>query len=196
MVAAAAATSIWTLHLGVLCLLALQLSHLSWKNTFAEKLTLRWVGVVVVMCWWVLMRWYVDGILSVRSWRFEHVTLVFANKLRRTVYKWFAAPKYLSIVLLLPVASSPFMLSCRQESLYKVLRAYSIFDKKVGYCQGMGFVTALLLMYMGEEVRKLWQGEPGISNSCIKIYLKYQGVLFHGTEWYFCVFRGDKTIKG
>ena len=34
-----------------------------------------------------------------------------------------------------------------------VLKAYSVFNKEIGYCQGMGFVTALLLMYLEEEVR-------------------------------------------
>eukprot|EP01083_Nonionella_stella_P083472 230847_1 len=38
-----------------------------------------------------------------------------------------------------------------QTALYNVLKAYSLYDPKLGYCQGMGFVSALLLMYMGEE---------------------------------------------
>mmetsp|Transcript_22761 Transcript_22761/g.29171 ORF Transcript_22761/g.29171 Transcript_22761/m.29171 type:complete len:468 (-) Transcript_22761:85-1488(-) len=38
-----------------------------------------------------------------------------------------------------------------QTLLRRVLRAYSIFDKKVGYCQGMGFVAAMFLTYMPEE---------------------------------------------
>ena len=38
-----------------------------------------------------------------------------------------------------------------QRSLYHVLRAYSVLDPKVGYCQGMGYVVALLLTTMCEE---------------------------------------------
>mmetsp|Transcript_28765 Transcript_28765/g.52419 ORF Transcript_28765/g.52419 Transcript_28765/m.52419 type:complete len:356 (+) Transcript_28765:71-1138(+) len=38
-----------------------------------------------------------------------------------------------------------------QEQLYNVLRAYSVFNAEVGYCQGMGFICGLLLMYMREE---------------------------------------------
>eukprot|EP00879_Flechtneria_rotunda_P016160 GHRR01016904.1.p1 GENE.GHRR01016904.1~~GHRR01016904.1.p1 ORF type:complete len:540 (+),score=213.37 GHRR01016904.1:419-2038(+) len=38
-----------------------------------------------------------------------------------------------------------------QQSLFHVLRAYSAHDSLVGYVQGMGFVTAILLMYMSEE---------------------------------------------
>lgn len=38
-----------------------------------------------------------------------------------------------------------------QRSLYNVLKAYSIYDRDVGYVQGMGFLTGILLLYMGEE---------------------------------------------
>ncbi|KAJ7536637.1 hypothetical protein O6H91_12G075900 [Diphasiastrum complanatum] len=38
-----------------------------------------------------------------------------------------------------------------QRSLYNVLRAYSIYDRKVGYVQGMGFLAGVLLLYMSEE---------------------------------------------
>ncbi|KAL8137407.1 hypothetical protein V2J09_003408 [Rumex salicifolius] len=38
-----------------------------------------------------------------------------------------------------------------QRSLYNVLKAYSVFDREVGYVQGMGFVAGLLLLYMSEE---------------------------------------------
>jgi len=38
-----------------------------------------------------------------------------------------------------------------QKSLANVLRAYSVLDTEVGYCQGMGFVVGLLLGYLREE---------------------------------------------
>jgi len=38
-----------------------------------------------------------------------------------------------------------------QTGLRKVLRAYAVYDREVGYCQGMGFLAALFLMYMTEE---------------------------------------------
>ncbi|GAB2299881.1 hypothetical protein Dimus_033931 [Dionaea muscipula] len=38
-----------------------------------------------------------------------------------------------------------------QRSLYNVLKAYSVFDRNVGYVQGMGFIAGLLLLYMSEE---------------------------------------------
>ncbi|KAK9918049.1 hypothetical protein WJX75_000768 [Coccomyxa subellipsoidea] len=38
-----------------------------------------------------------------------------------------------------------------QRSLFNVLRAYSVYDRQVGYVQGMGFIAGLLLLYMCEE---------------------------------------------
>ena len=38
-----------------------------------------------------------------------------------------------------------------QQSLLNVLKAYSIYDKEVGYCQGLSFVAGALLMNMPEE---------------------------------------------
>lgn len=38
-----------------------------------------------------------------------------------------------------------------QTCLFRVLRAYAQYDKRVGYCQGMGFITAMFLSYMPEE---------------------------------------------
>lgn len=41
--------------------------------------------------------------------------------------------------------------SIGRESLYNVLKAYSLYDKEVGYCQGMGFLVGIFLMYYSEE---------------------------------------------
>jgi len=41
--------------------------------------------------------------------------------------------------------------SMGQRSLFKVLRAYSLEDQDIGYCQGMGFVCGILLLYMDES---------------------------------------------
>ncbi|KAK9845160.1 hypothetical protein WJX84_009764 [Apatococcus fuscideae] len=38
-----------------------------------------------------------------------------------------------------------------QQALFRVLKAYSLHDLEVGYCQGMAFVAGLLLMYVPEE---------------------------------------------
>lgn len=38
-----------------------------------------------------------------------------------------------------------------QETLFNVMKAYSLHDKEVGYCQGSAFIVGLLLMQMPEE---------------------------------------------
>ena len=38
-----------------------------------------------------------------------------------------------------------------QESLYRISKAYSIYDSEVGYCQGQSFLIAALLLQMPEE---------------------------------------------
>lgn len=40
----------------------------------------------------------------------------------------------------------------RQQALFNILSAYSMYNTEVGYCQGMSQIAALLLMYMNEEV--------------------------------------------
>ncbi|KAG7454609.1 hypothetical protein MATL_G00261570 [Megalops atlanticus] len=39
----------------------------------------------------------------------------------------------------------------KQQALFHVLTAYSMYNREVGYCQGMSQITALLLIYMNEE---------------------------------------------
>lgn len=53
-----------------------------------------------------------------------------------------------------------------QQCLFNVLRAYAAFDHEVGYVQGMGFLAAVLLLYMSEEeafwmLAALLKGMPG-----------------------------------
>ncbi|XP_073212541.1 rab GTPase-activating protein 1-like isoform X1 [Lepidochelys kempii] len=38
-----------------------------------------------------------------------------------------------------------------QESLYKICKAYSVYDEEIGYCQGQSFLAAVLLLHMPEE---------------------------------------------
>lgn len=38
-----------------------------------------------------------------------------------------------------------------QDSLYKISKAYSVYDQEVGYCQGLSFLAAALLLHMPEE---------------------------------------------
>ncbi|XP_072005208.1 EVI5-like protein isoform X4 [Engystomops pustulosus] len=41
--------------------------------------------------------------------------------------------------------------SLGQEGLFNVMKAYSLIDREVGYCQGSAFIVGLLLMQMPEE---------------------------------------------
>jgi len=45
-----------------------------------------------------------------------------------------------------------FVVMYRQQALFHVLAAYSMYNTEVGYCQGMSQIAALLLMYFNEEV--------------------------------------------
>ncbi|XP_072300949.1 TBC1 domain family member 4 isoform X2 [Eucyclogobius newberryi] len=42
-------------------------------------------------------------------------------------------------------------LGAGQLSLYNILKAYSLLDTEVGYCQGISFVAGVLLLHMSEE---------------------------------------------
>lgn len=39
----------------------------------------------------------------------------------------------------------------KQQQLFNVLVAYSVYNSEVGYCQGMSTLAGMLLMYLGEE---------------------------------------------
>ncbi|XP_033101782.1 USP6 N-terminal-like protein [Anneissia japonica] len=39
----------------------------------------------------------------------------------------------------------------KQQALFNILAAYSMYNSEVGYCQGMSQIAALLLMYMNED---------------------------------------------
>ncbi|XP_074654020.1 rab GTPase-activating protein 1-like [Tubulanus polymorphus] len=38
-----------------------------------------------------------------------------------------------------------------QDALYKISKAYSVYDEEIGYCQGLSFLAAALLLHMPEE---------------------------------------------
>jgi len=35
-----------------------------------------------------------------------------------------------------------------QDSLYKICKAYSVYDEEIGYCQGQSFLAAVLLLHV------------------------------------------------
>ena len=38
-----------------------------------------------------------------------------------------------------------------QEALFRISKAYSVYDSEIGYCQGQSFLIAALLLQMPEE---------------------------------------------
>ena len=47
-------------------------------------------------------------------------------------------------------------LGAGQLSLFNLLKAYSLIDKEVGYCQGLSFVAGILLMHVSKDnVKKI-----------------------------------------
>lgn len=55
----------------------------------------------------------------------------------------------------LGISDDHFVLRFRQQALFHILAAYSMYNTEVGYCQGMSQIAAIFLMYMNEEVLQL-----------------------------------------
>jgi len=43
-----------------------------------------------------------------------------------------------------------------QKGVLNILRAYSVFDEEIGYCQGMSFIVGLLLMNIKNAELAFW----------------------------------------
>lgn len=63
-----------------------------------------------------------------------------------------------------------------RQALLNVLKAYSLFDTKVQYCQGMGFVVGLFLMYVTEE-EAFWMMHSLMWNKKYNLFGLYQSGL-------------------
>jgi hypothetical protein len=44
----------------------------------------------------------------------------------------------------------------KRNKLYNVLKAYSVFDPQVGYCQGMNFIVLIILMNIYSQRKAFW----------------------------------------
>lgn len=55
--------------------------------------------------------------------------------------------------LIWPPPDNFVVCSCRQQDLYRILKAYTIYRPDEGYCQAQAPVAAVLLMHMPAEVR-------------------------------------------
>lgn len=61
----------------------------------------------------------------------------------------FVTPLVLEVASSIKVVSLPAL---RQQSLFDVLKAYSLYRPDEGYCQAQAPITAVLLMHMPAEV--------------------------------------------
>ena len=112
-----------------------------------------------------------------------------------------------------------------QRKLFKVLSCYSLYNKEIGYVQGMSFIVALLLIYMDEEstffmldsVMNKYEmkgiylpGFPGLKKKFYvllnlekkflpKIYevFRRDNILpsLYSSEWFLCLFTKDLKFK-
>nr|XP_009680819.1 PREDICTED: ecotropic viral integration site 5 protein homolog isoform X3 [Struthio camelus australis] len=108
--------------------------------------------------------------------------------------------------------------SLGQEVLFNVMKAYSLVDREVGYCQGSAFIVGLLLMQMPEEeafcvfvklmqdyrLRELfkpsmaelglcmYQFECMIQEQLAELYVHFQSQSFHtsmyASSWFLTIF--------
>ncbi|XP_063154331.1 ecotropic viral integration site 5 protein homolog isoform X3 [Candoia aspera] len=108
--------------------------------------------------------------------------------------------------------------SLGQEVLFNVMKAYSLVDREVGYCQGSAFIVGLLLMQMPEEeafcvfvklmqdyrLRELfkpsmaelglcmYQFESMIQEQLPELYMHFQAQSFHtsmyASSWFLTIF--------
>jgi hypothetical protein len=42
-----------------------------------------------------------------------------------------------------------------QDSLYRISKAYAVYDSEVGYCQGLSFLAATLLLHVSTMITEL-----------------------------------------
>lgn len=59
-------------------------------------------------------------------------------------------------VLTIEDTSLSLLLKEKQKKLYKVLKAYSVYDPQVGYCQGTNFIVLTLLTHISSSKSAFW----------------------------------------
>jgi len=78
-----------------------------------------------------------------------------------------------------------------QDKLRRILRAYSLYDEEVGYCQGLGFITAMFLTYMPEE-QTFWQVVGMMTEGPCKMRTMYEQGMPGAQR---ALYVGEKLIK-
>jgi hypothetical protein len=65
-----------------------------------------------------------------------------------------------------------------QPSLRRVLKAYSLYDREIGYCQGMNFIAGMFLTLMSEE-ESFWLLVGTLTILCVVFYCTVCASLFY-----------------
>eukprot|EP00092_Neocalanus_flemingeri_P084868 GFUD01106688.1.p1 GENE.GFUD01106688.1~~GFUD01106688.1.p1 ORF type:complete len:182 (+),score=47.39 GFUD01106688.1:303-848(+) len=73
------------------------------------------------------------------------------EKVFRTISMEWPGKFCVGLIILRTNQNTPLTCGVGQDSLFNVMKAYSILDREVGYCQGSAFIVGLLLMEMPEE---------------------------------------------
>lgn len=111
-----------------------------------------------------------------------------------------------------------------QEGLFNVIKAYSLHDKEVGYCQGSAFIVGLLLLQLSEEesfmifckimqdyrMREIYKPTMAELGLCIyqleclvqeqlpELYVHFQSQNFHtsmySTSWFLTLFTSNLPL--
>ena len=61
----------------------------------------------------------------------------------------------------------------KQQELFHVLAAYSMYNSEVSYCQGMSQVAALLLMYLTSEEDAFWALHQLMTNQTYNMHAAF-----------------------
>lgn len=83
----------------------------------------------------------------------------------------------------------------KQQQLFNVLVAYSMYNSEVGYCQGMSTLAGMLLMYLGEE-ETFWALHILLTHKKVKISIcsliktRFNGNLFLAVRYAWSFYYG------
>ncbi|CAB1318127.1 unnamed protein product, partial [Coregonus sp. 'balchen'] len=73
-----------------------------------------------------------------------------------------------------------------QDSLYKICKAYSVYDEEIGYCQGQSFLAAVLLLHMPEEQAfSVLEYIPDLYNHFLNVGLEAH---MYASQWFLTLF--------
>eukprot|EP00850_Spirogloea_muscicola_P012537 SM000081S22671 [mRNA] locus=s81:471709:478152:- [translate_table: standard] len=83
-----------------------------------------------------------------------------------------------------------------QRALYNVTHSYSVFDMEVGYCQGMAFIVAVLLMQLQVRLYQLSQLLREALPS-IQAHLEEQGItpVMYAAPWFLTLFATSLPLR-